>query len=213
MTKIGDVFDSFGNHIGDLEVDDSNGLAGCLAPIILILGACWALAQLPNWLVWIILIVVAVMVVRWIGIRTTAWIVGIIAVWVLINVASSHNNPASPSAAPTTAPARNILASNVSSPAVSAPAPAPTSAPASGLRYFIPTDLPPVITVANTDGMGVYIRRTPDMADRIRAWPEGTRLITLGRMADDPDGVGWVEVQDPAGNRGWVPYQYTVPSR
>ena len=84
-----------------------------------------------------------------------------------------------------------------------------------------PTSQPPTVTavqpelvartvyVGNTDGDGVYLRRTRNLADRIAAYPDGTQLIVL-----DPDtsenGITWKHVRTPDGKVGYVPAQYTV---
>jgi hypothetical protein len=61
--------------------------------------------------------------------------------------------------------------------------------------------------VANTGGEGVFLRRTPNLADRLVAWPDGTRLQSLGEAATG-DGVEWQKVRDPRGNVGYVPTRY-----
>ena len=61
--------------------------------------------------------------------------------------------------------------------------------------------------VANTGGEGVFLRRTPTLADRLVAWPDGTRLQSLGEAATG-DGVEWQKVRDPRGNVGYVPTRY-----
>lgn len=63
--------------------------------------------------------------------------------------------------------------------------------------------------VGNTGGEGVYLRRTPVMADRVVAWPDGTRLEILGDETWS-DGRTWRLVRDPSGNVGWVPTAYLV---
>jgi hypothetical protein len=68
-------------------------------------------------------------------------------------------------------------------------------------RFFI---------VTNTDGAGVYVRRTPHMEDRIRAWPDGTRLRSTQETIWSEDRY-WFGVVDPAGNSGWVPSNYVRP--
>src|SRR5207253_193831 len=40
------------------------------------------------------------------------------------------------------------------------------------------------VQVANTQGQGVYIRNTPNLADRLRAYPEGTQLTIVGPDVD-----------------------------
>jgi hypothetical protein len=100
----------------------------------------------------------------------------------------------------------------------SSPPPAATSTRASN-----PTDNPaatapaaPVepasVRIANTDGQGAFLRRTPNLDDRMpRAWVEGTTLKVVG-----PDtaanGMNWKHVEDPEGNQGWIPTQYTASS-
>jgi hypothetical protein len=69
---------------------------------------------------------------------------------------------------------------------------------------------PETLRIANTDGVGAYIRRTPNIEDRLRAWSDGTRLTVVG-AGTSVEGVEWKHVQDPAGNRGWIPAQYTAP--
>ena len=63
--------------------------------------------------------------------------------------------------------------------------------------------------VGNTDGEGVYIRNTPTMDDKARAYPDGTALTIIG---DDVDGDGqhWKHVRTPDGLEGYVPAMYTT---
>ena len=66
-----------------------------------------------------------------------------------------------------------------------------------------------VCIVGNTGGDGVYIRRTPNMEDRIKAWPDGTEMPVIG-----PDirsqGRVWKSVEDPDGNVGYLPAEYAI---
>lgn len=66
--------------------------------------------------------------------------------------------------------------------------------------------------VGNTGGDGVYIRRTTRLADRIVAWPDGTRMEALFEE-QHVDGRLWRKVRDPRGNVGWVPAEYLVAVR
>jgi hypothetical protein len=64
--------------------------------------------------------------------------------------------------------------------------------------------------VGNTDGQGVFLRRTPTLADRLSlAYPDGTPLVVIG---DDVDGDGhhWHHVGAPDGREGYVPVAYAV---
>jgi hypothetical protein len=65
-----------------------------------------------------------------------------------------------------------------------------------------------VVRVANTEGAGVFVRRSPSTADHIQAWPDGTALTVIGPDTTEA-GMTWRHVQDPEGNQGWVPAQYT----
>ena len=65
--------------------------------------------------------------------------------------------------------------------------------------------------VGNTGGDGVYIRRTHDMDDRIKAWPDDTKMIEISGWLD-VGGRLWRHVVDPDGNEGYVPAEYLVDS-
>jgi hypothetical protein len=65
------------------------------------------------------------------------------------------------------------------------------------------------VRVANTEGVGAFLRRTPNLEDRLRAWPDGTPLRVVGPDATI-DGIQWRPVEDPAGNQGWIPAQFTT---
>ena len=84
---------------------------------------------------------------------------------------------------------------------------APRPEPAQGLANSSREEVASV-EIANTEGVGAYIRRTPDLDDRLRAWPDGTRLKVVGPDMS-ANGIEWKQVEDPAGNRGWIPAQYT----
>lgn len=90
--------------------------------------------------------------------------------------------------------------------ASSIPSPAPSPGPTATAVVAAATD---TVWVGNTDGQGVFIRKTPAMADRIRAYPDGTPLTIVG---DDVDGDGqhWKHIKTPDGLEGYVPSTYTV---
>lgn len=67
-----------------------------------------------------------------------------------------------------------------------------------------------LVRIANTDGQGAYLRRTPNLEDRLRPWPDSTILKVIGPDTS-ADGLVWKQVEDPTGNRGWVPAQFTIP--
>ncbi len=61
--------------------------------------------------------------------------------------------------------------------------------------------------VSNTDGEGVFLRRTPDPDDRLSPWPDGSRFEVLeGGLT--VGGKRWAAVRAPDGQRGWVPNMY-----
>jgi hypothetical protein len=65
------------------------------------------------------------------------------------------------------------------------------------------------VWVGNTDGQGVYVRNTPVMSDRVRAYPDGTPLTIIGEDVDG-DGQHWKHIKTPDGLEGYVPAMYTV---
>lgn len=102
-----------------------------------------------------------------------------------------------PFVAPATVPA-------VPAPAAQTPASTPT------VRG---TPTPPgqdTLRVGNTDGQGVYIRRTPRLDDRIRPWRDGTPMVVLG-PPQTANGLTWLRVRAPDGVEGYIPAQYLVP--
>jgi hypothetical protein len=96
-------------------------------------------------------------------------------------------------------------------PASGAPRPTSEPAPASGsLQPIASADAPATMVVGNTDGMGVYVRRTPNMGDRLRAWPDNTRMEVLERDVSS-EGRSWHKVRTPDGSEGYVPVEYLLP--
>jgi hypothetical protein len=79
--------------------------------------------------------------------------------------------------------------------------PTPTAAPSS---TFVPTTL-----LVSADGDGVWLRRTPAMSDKVKAWQDGTVMVALAPV-QTVDGREWRNVRDPDGNVGWIPSQYLV---
>ncbi len=67
------------------------------------------------------------------------------------------------------------------------------------------------VAVAGTDGEGVFMRKSPQLGDRLQAWSDGSRLDILG-PAVERDGLRWLPVRDPCGVAGWVPARYAAPA-
>lgn len=98
------------------------------------------------------------------------------------------------------------------SPAGAVPAkPASVPSPSPASAALTPTAATRVLRVGNTDGEGVYIRSSPAMGDRIRAYPDNTELRVIG---PDQEGEGrrWYHVRAPDGTEGYVPSEYAVPA-
>jgi hypothetical protein len=114
-------------------------------------------------------------------------------------------------AAPAAPTAEQAAVAPSSAPTVAKPAASPSPSPSPSPRPTATTETQKATTVyvANTDGQGVYVRKTPVMADRVRAYPDGTPLTIAG---DDVDGDGqhWHHVKTPDGVDGYVPAMYTV---
>lgn len=98
------------------------------------------------------------------------------------------------------------------------PTPQPTAIPQPTLAVQPPAapvpspqpETPKVMAVSNTGGQGVYLRRTPRLTDRVRAWMEGTRVEVSGEPTDG-DGVQWLKVKTPDGVEGFIPGQFLAP--
>jgi hypothetical protein len=108
---------------------------------------------------------------------------------------------AEPAPAATVAPTvARVAASAVASPSPSVASPTASPQPAARVN---------TVYVGNTDGQGVFVRKTPVMADRLRAYPDGTALTITGNDVDG-DGQHWHQVTTPDGVEGYVPAMYTV---
>jgi hypothetical protein len=107
---------------------------------------------------------------------------------------------ATTAAAATSAPTATRAAATAPATATPAP-PKPTNAPEPE-----PSE---TVWVGNTDGEGVYLRHSPVMADRARAYVDGTPLAVVGEDVDGDD-QHWKHVRAPDGLEGYVPSIYTV---
>ncbi|MBI3966107.1 MAG: zinc ribbon domain-containing protein [Chloroflexi bacterium] len=100
-------------------------------------------------------------------------------------------------------PSPRATALSVARPTIE-PTTAPTPPPAP------PPVTPRFVAVANTGGDGVYLRRSPNLGDRIRVYPEGARLQDLGETTN-ANNVEWRKVKATDGTEGWIPVQYLRP--
>ncbi len=72
----------------------------------------------------------------------------------------------------------------------------------------VPVTTADVVYIGNTGGIGVFLRRTPQAADRLKAYPDNTRLVVIGPDVG-AEGRPWRHVRAPDGVEGYVPAQYT----
>ena len=103
-------------------------------------------------------------------------------------------------------PSSSVVAATAVPTAPSSPptaVPQPTAAPPTATPVAAK---PQTMVVANTDGQGVYMRRTPHPDDKLKPWVEGTAMQILGR--EDSDGLTWMKVRAPDGSEGYIPAQY-----
>src|SRR5258706_2454686 len=96
--------------------------------------------------------------------------------------------------------------------AAASPVASPSAAPRPTATTVVVAAKTDTVWVGNTDGEGVFVRKTPAMADRLKAYPDGTPLTIAG---DDVDGDGqhWKHVKTPDGLDGYVPSIYTVDAQ
>jgi hypothetical protein len=69
--------------------------------------------------------------------------------------------------------------------------------------------LTPVLAyIANTGGLGIYLRQTPE-GMIISALPEGSAVQILYQRKT-VNGLDWIEVRDIFGRTGWIPADFLV---
>ena len=64
------------------------------------------------------------------------------------------------------------------------------------------------VYVANTNGVGVYLRGSPHLSDRLHAVSEGTALTAVDSEPIESDGMTWVVIRDAGGEEAYVLSQY-----
>src|SRR5436190_18552584 len=107
----------------------------------------------------------------------------------LVGCFGGSTTPATPTPLPTVAAVASPVALSPLPPLVS-PTPLPP----------LPTPTPQPLVVANTEGQGVSIRRTPGTSgERIKVWPDGTLMQPQGDE-QQADGLAWKRVRDPDDN-------------
>lgn len=83
------------------------------------------------------------------------------------------------------------------------PTPAPPAAPVATPRSYV---------VANTGGVGVFLRDAPKSGAAVTALPEASRLIEVSPPAS-VSGTQWLHVRTTSGTVGFVSAAYAVPER
>jgi hypothetical protein len=119
--------------------------------------------------------------------------------------------PGTGAAATPTPTAAPTVASTVVPTATRAPVPATATLAPKATDTPQPAAAAETVWVGNTDGEGVYLRKTPVMDDRIRAYADGTALTIIGEDVEG-DGQSWKHVRTPDGLEGYVPSMYTTDS-
>jgi hypothetical protein len=134
---------------------------------------------------------------------------GAVVVWLAGCGALTGSSPTSAPAAPAPTVAPTVARAPASAVPSAAPSPSPSPPPAAAPATAAPAARAQTVYVGNTDNQGVYVRRTPAMADRVRAYPDKTALAVIG---DDVDAEGqkWKHIRTPDGLEGYVPAMYTV---
>jgi len=127
-----------------------------------------------------------------------SWLPPIVGIAVALLVAFAAFNMVGRLLSPSSIPAPTSAAAPTSSGTRATEAPAaPVAEPQTSVR------------IANTDGQGAFLRRTPNLDDRMpRAWIEGTTLTVIGPDTT-ANGTTWKHVEAPDGSQGWIPTQYT----
>ena len=109
-----------------------------------------------------------------------------------------------PTPIPTHTPTITLTPTLTLTPLPPTPTPTPTLSPTITL-----TPVSTFYEVGNTDGDGVYLRESAGGDKRIKAWPDGALMMVVG-PDQSIDTRLWRHVQDPDGNRGYVPVEYLV---
>lgn len=126
---------------------------------------------------------------------------------------SSLIPPIAPTPLPTSAvtPTAVPSASRASTPTrIAQPTPVATatvSVLAGATRVISRTTNGQTLYVANTDGLGVYLRQAPGSNDKLKVWPDDTPMVVVG-PSQPVGGSTWQNVRDPDGDVGWIPSPY-----
>ena len=162
---------------------------------------------------------------RYLRIALVAGVILVVLLLVLIVVAIVRGRSASSgSATPTvvrTVARSPIVASPVATVRATVPVslPSASSVPSASASTAAPPSAVPSASaggrsfvVANTGGEGVKLRSEPaTTAQEVAVLPDGQRLKEIG-PSRNAGGRDWYNVQDEAGNKGWVAAEFTAPA-
>jgi hypothetical protein len=188
--------------------DVAPGNGKCINTVDHTFKACIAVRVIPFFLVLVILVFGAVTAVDTFNSPPDA-----VAPTVVRPTVTPRPRPTSPRPSETVEPALPSVVAPTSTP-VPAPTPVVPAPTALATPVATPAATTPgqsVMKVGNTDRAGVYIRRTPNLDDKIRPWMDGTAMTILGPPQTTPDGTTWLNVRAPDGVEGYIPSQYLVP--
>ncbi len=118
-----------------------------------------------------------------------------------------------PTLTPSHTPSPTATATSTPTPTATATAtPTPTwTATPTETPSPTPTPTPIRVRVGGTGGLGVWMYRDPGLqGSKIRAWPEGARMVVIGGPVER-DGYLWIQIVDPQGSLGWIPDRYLIP--
>ena len=108
---------------------------------------------------------------------------------------------------PVSAPRRANVPGLVVQPASQTPASAAAATPTAGASSASSIPAGGVLQVANTNGDGVWLRKTTKLEDKLNAWPEGALMKSLNEQVE-AEGLKWQKVQAPDGSVGWIPEKF-----
>ena len=147
------------------------------------------------------------------------WTPVILAIFVAaVHAGCGTGNP-TPTAAIATPPGAVAVASPPPSTPVAPnppggiPLASPGASPGASPAAATPATAAQSVWVANTDGAGVYLRKSTQLGDRLNVIAEGTQLALMAREPLEGDGVMWYSVRAPDGAEGYVQVEFTATTQ
>lgn len=135
----------------------------------------------------------------------------LIAATAMLAAACQSAPRALPTTKPEPTPSPTIQAAKPAAEKATAEKPAPPPEPTVAAPKPDPSPPPVALYVVNTAPDGLSLRPSPGAPDRIKVWPDGTRLEGTG-PEQQAAGRGWRPVRDPDGNQGWAAAEFLSQS-